>query len=154
MTVSRATRLVRLLLPLALAPLAPAATLEAQVAGPASSPRADVARAQGERKRAKSGYFPQLNGLASYQRTLQSQFSALEGDDGQPGGPPPPECAAFVPQPGLSVEQRLDSLEAAVECASNADPFAHFRQAGLGRTDGGALLFGRLANAFRDFRGI
>ncbi len=95
--------------------------------------RADVARAQGERKRAKSGYFPQLNGLASYQRTLQSQFSALEGDDGQPGGPPPPECAAFVPQPGLSVEQRLDSLEAAVECASNADPFAQFSNLPFGR---------------------
>jgi len=155
MTVSRATLLVRLLLPLALALLAPAATLDAQATSPASTPRglslqealalaegesetvgiarADVARAQGERKRAKSGYFPQLNGLASYQRALQSQFSALEGDDAGSAGAPPPECARFVPQPGLSIEQRLDSLEAAVECASNADPFAQFDELPFGR---------------------
>ncbi len=41
--------------------------------------KADVARAQGERRRARSSYFPQLSGSASYTRTLRSQFSALEG---------------------------------------------------------------------------
>jgi outer membrane protein TolC len=41
--------------------------------------RAELARAEGDRRRARSAYFPQLNGSASYQRTLQSQFSALEG---------------------------------------------------------------------------
>ena len=118
------SRLARRHIVLALALLAPAATLKAQAVAPASGARglslqealalaegesetvgiarADVARAQGERKRAKSGYFPQLNGLASYQRTLQSQFSALEDDAGEPAGPPAPECARFVPQPGLS----------------------------------------------------
>ena len=38
--------------------------------------RAGLARAEGDRRRARSAYFPQLNGTASYQRTLQSQFSA------------------------------------------------------------------------------
>jgi outer membrane protein TolC len=100
--------------------------------------RADLARAAGERSRARSGYYPQLNGLASYQRTLQSQFSAFQEDAGEPTTPPPAPCDPFVPQPSLSVEQRLDSLEAAVACASNADPFAEFS----------SLPFGR-ANTFR-----
>src|SRR3954447_2516571 len=39
--------------------------------------RAELARAEGDRRRARSAYFPQLNGSASYQRTLRSQFSSL-----------------------------------------------------------------------------
>jgi outer membrane protein TolC len=42
-------------------------------------------------------------------------------------------CNEFVPQPGLTVEQRLDSLESAVSCASSADPFASFRNLPFGR---------------------
>jgi outer membrane protein len=98
----------------------------------------ELARAEGERRRARSSYFPQLTGSASYTRTLRSQFSALQGDSGG-SAPPPAECDAFVPRPGLSLEERLDSLEAAVECASNADPFA-----GLGND----LPFGR-ENSYR-----
>jgi outer membrane protein TolC len=101
--------------------------------------RSDLSRAEGERRRARSAYFPQLTGSASFTRTLRSQFSALQGGNGGSSAPPPEECAAFVPRPGLPVEQRLDSLEAAVECASNADPFA-----GLGDD----LPFGR-ENAYR-----
>ena len=84
--------------------------------------RSGLAQAQGERQRARSGYFPQLTGSASYTRTLRSQFSALQ-DNGL-DAPVPEECSAFVPRPGLPIEERLDSLEAALECASNADPFA------------------------------
>jgi outer membrane protein len=101
--------------------------------------RSDLAQARGERRRAKSAYFPQLTGSASYTRTLRSQFSALQGDSAGPGTPVPDECDAFVPRPGLPIDQRLDSLEAAVECASNADPFA-----GLGED----LPFGR-ENTYR-----
>jgi outer membrane protein TolC len=141
---------------LALALLAPAATLNAQDAALVSATRpltlqealalaegesetvgiarADVARAEGERRRARSGYYPQLNGLASYQRTLQSQFSAFQEDTDEPSGPPPPQCDPFVPVPG-SVEQRLDSLESAVSCASNADPFAQFSELPFGRAN-------------------
>jgi outer membrane protein TolC len=99
--------------------------------------RQEVARAEGERRRARSAYFPQLTGTASYQRTLRSQFSALQSDTST--GPPPEDCPSFSPRPGLTVDQRLDSLEAAVSCASNADPFA-----GLG----GDLPFGR-ENTYR-----
>jgi outer membrane protein len=98
-----------------------------------------LARAEGARRQARSAYFPQLTGSASYTRTLRSQFSALQGEDEGPPAPVPEECDAFVPRPGLPVEERLDSLEAAVECASNADPFA-----GLGDD----LPFGR-ENTYR-----
>jgi outer membrane protein TolC len=94
--------------------------------------REEVARAQGDQRRARSGYFPQLSGTATYQRTLQSQFSALsDGADTTSG--PVQTCSPFVPQPGLAVEQRLDSLESAVACASTEDPFAGFRNLPFGR---------------------
>jgi len=109
---------------------------ESEAVGIAQS---DLARAEGEKRRARSSYFPQLTGSASYTRTLRSQFSALQSEDEGPSAPPPEECDAFVPRPGLPVEERLDSLEAAVECASNADPFA-----GLGDD----LPFGR-ENSYR-----
>jgi len=94
--------------------------------------RAGLARAEGERQQARSPYFPQLSGSASYQRTLESQFSGLSsGTDSAPA--PAPVCNRFVPQPGLPIDQRLDSLEQAVECASAADPFASFRDLPFGR---------------------
>jgi outer membrane protein len=94
--------------------------------------REELARAQGDRRRARSAYFPQLNGSATYQRTLESQFSALSsGTDTTTA--PGPACNTFVPHPGLPVDQRLDSLESAVACASGADPFASFRNLPFGR---------------------
>ena len=99
--------------------------------------RQEIARAEGEQRRARSGYFPQLTGLASFQRTLQSQFSALQ--DNSTGGAPSEECPDFVPHPGLPLDQRIDSLESALRCASNSNPFA-----GLGSD----LPFGR-ENTYR-----
>jgi outer membrane protein TolC len=94
--------------------------------------RADVARAEGERRRARSGYLPQLSGSASYQRTIRSQFSALSsGADTSTG--PVVTCNTFVPRPSAPLTERVDSLESAVECASNADPFASFRNLPFGR---------------------
>jgi outer membrane protein len=100
--------------------------------------RAEVARAEGDRRRARSAYFPQLNGSASYQRTIRSQFSALGAEDTTTA--PVQTCNRFLPQPGNTVEQRLDSLESAVECASGADPFASFRNLPFGREN--AYRFG------------
>jgi outer membrane protein len=97
--------------------------------------REELARAQGDRRRARSAYFPQVNGSALYQRALESQFSALSTDS---TGTPGQTCNRFVPQPGLTVEQRLDSLESAVACSSGVDLLA-----GLGN-----LPFGR-ANTYR-----
>ena len=93
--------------------------------------QAGLSRAEGERQQARSPYFPQLSGSASYQRTLESQFSALssDADTAAPG----PVCDRFVPQPALPIDQRLDSLEQAVQCASAADPFASFRNLPFGR---------------------
>jgi outer membrane protein len=95
--------------------------------------RADIARAAGERRRARSGYLPQLTGTAAYTRTLRSQFSVLQGDDDGTAPEPAPECARFVPEPGRPIGERLDALEAAVECASAADPFGQFRNLPFGR---------------------
>src|SRR3954469_24959286 len=94
--------------------------------------RAEVARSEGDRRRVRSAYFPQLNGSASYQRTLESQFSALSSGS-ETTSAPVPACNRFVAQPGLAIEQRLDSLEQAVECASAADPFSSFRDLPFGR---------------------
>jgi outer membrane protein TolC len=97
--------------------------------------RADVTRAQGERRRVRSGYLPQLNGSASYQRTLQSQFSVFQQAEDTTTAPVEParECARFTPNPSQSIDQRLGALEDAVECASASDPFAAFRNLPFGR---------------------
>ena len=95
--------------------------------------RFEVDRAEGERRRARSGYFPQLSGSASFQRTLRSQFSALQDEGADSAVAPPPECARFAPRPGLTVEERLDSLESALECVSNADPFGDLGNLPFGR---------------------
>jgi outer membrane protein TolC len=97
--------------------------------------RADVSRAQGVRRQARSGYFPQLSGAASFQRTLRSQFSAFRQETDTTSTPATParQCDRFVAQPGLSVEERLTALEQSVECSSAADPFADFRNLPFGR---------------------
>jgi outer membrane protein len=101
--------------------------------------RSDVSRNQGLRRQARSGYFPQLSGTASYQRTLRSQFSTFASDTTTTDTTASPaRCSQFTPDPTLPIEQRLDSLESAVSCASRFNPFAAF----------GALPFGR-ENTYR-----
>jgi len=96
--------------------------------------RAEVTRAAGVRRQARSGYFPQLSGTASYTRTLRSQFSVLQdGDDTTTTSEPTPICSRFTARPELPLAERIDSLEAAVECASASDPFASFRNLPFGR---------------------
>jgi len=101
--------------------------------------RSDVARTEGLRRQARSGYFPQLSGTASYQRTLRSQFSTFASDTTSTDTTSSStRCAQFTPDPALPIEQRLDSLESAVSCASRFNPFATF----------GTLPFGR-ENTYR-----
>ncbi|HKT59506.1 MAG TPA: TolC family protein [Gemmatimonadales bacterium] len=96
--------------------------------------RSDVARNEGLRRQARSGYFPQLSGTASYQRTLRSQFSAFASDTARADTTTSStRCARFTPNPTLPIEQRLDSLESAVSCASRFDPFAAFSTLPFGR---------------------
>jgi outer membrane protein len=99
--------------------------------------RAGIESARGEQRRARSDFFPQLNGSASYTRTLETQFAALSEDgngDRPPGGTPPPtSCPAFVPNPAATPEERLAALEEAAECSSTLDPFGAFSDLPFGQ---------------------
>jgi outer membrane protein len=88
--------------------------------------QAGVMRAQGQRLQAVSQRYPQLGATASYSRALASQFSSLGGGstDTTTTTTGPTNCGRFTPNPALPVEQRLDSLEHAVDCAANANPFS------------------------------
>ena len=101
--------------------------------------RSDIARNEGLRRQARSAYFPQLSGTASYQRTLRSQFSTFASDTTRTDTTTSStRCAEFTPDPALPIPRRLDSLESAVACASRFNPFSTF----------GTLPFGR-ENTYR-----
>ncbi len=95
--------------------------------------RAGIQRARGQQRQARSELFPQLSGVASYTRTLRSQFSSFADDSA--GGPPPPECRTFTADPSLPLEERIDSLESALECSANANPFAAFADLPFGQVN-------------------
>ncbi|HEX2249711.1 MAG TPA: TolC family protein, partial [Gemmatimonadales bacterium] len=97
--------------------------------------RAGIEAARGEQRRARSEYFPQLSGSASYTRTLETQFAALTEDEtGDPAGPPPPvSCPPFVPDPAAPSDERLAELEEAVRCQSTVDPFGSFADLPFGQ---------------------
>ena len=95
---------------------------------------AGVLRAGGERRRAVSQLLPQLFASAGYTRTLDSEFQDVGfGGDGDGGGDGSADCGEFTPDPALPLEQRVDSLESAVRCASTASPFAGFSDLPFGR---------------------
>jgi outer membrane protein len=93
--------------------------------------RAGIGRARGQQLQARSGYFPQLTGSATYTRTLRSQFSSLQS--GSDTTASTQACRAFSPDPSLPIGERVDSLEAALQCLSSANPFAAFRNLPFGR---------------------
>jgi outer membrane protein TolC len=97
--------------------------------------RAGVMRAGGEQLRARSELFPQIFASLGYTRTLASEFSAFSdgGEDDGTDDPTTESCGSFTPNPALPILQRLDSLEKALECASNEDPFSAFRNLPFGR---------------------
>ncbi|MGH7718940.1 MAG: TolC family protein, partial [Gemmatimonadaceae bacterium] len=95
--------------------------------------RAGVERARGQQMQARSEFFPQIYGSASYTRALASEFQDL-GSERDPDDPPPPEnCDRFQPDPSLPLSERVDELERAVDCATNSDPFAAFSDLPFGR---------------------
>jgi outer membrane protein TolC len=85
--------------------------------------QAGVMRAQGQRLQAASQRYPQLGATASYSRALASQFSSFGGGSDTTTTSGPTNCGRFAPNPALPVDQRLDSLEHAVDCATNGNPF-------------------------------
>jgi outer membrane protein TolC len=97
--------------------------------------RAGLTRSRGEMLRARSEGLPQLSGSLSYSRALASEFQGI-GGGAQPdttAPPPPRNCGRYTPNPALPIEQRIDSLEQAVNCAANANPFAAFGDLPFGR---------------------
>jgi outer membrane protein TolC len=95
--------------------------------------RAGMTRARGEVLRARSERLPQLNGSLNYSRALASEFQSLGGGGSDTTTAPAPACGRFAPNPSLPVAERLDSLEAAVNCAQNSNPFAAFSDLPFGR---------------------
>ena len=85
--------------------------------------QAGVTRARGQQLQAHSQYLPQIYGSAGYTRTLKSEFSAAASQPDSTSSNST-TCNDFAPNPALPLQQRVDSLEAAVKCQSTENPFA------------------------------
>jgi len=96
--------------------------------------RAGVMRSQGELRRARSEYFPQVFASASYTRTLDSEFRGLgSGENADTASTSSESCGTFTPDPALPLQERVDSLESAVRCQSQENPFSAFSDLPFGR---------------------
>ena len=97
--------------------------------------RAGVQRAQGQQYQARSQRLPQLNGSASYTRTLASQFdvggTAPAVDTTKPE-PPPTPCDQYLRDATATTTERLAGLEDASRCALGQNPFSSFGNLGFG----------------------
>ena len=98
--------------------------------------RAGVERAHGQQWQARSQYFPQLNGSASYTRTLASQFQDIGGeapavDTTKPPAPAAP-CDQYLRDATATTDERLAGLEDASRCALGQNPFSSFGNLGFG----------------------
>ncbi|HTO21105.1 MAG TPA: TolC family protein [Spirochaetia bacterium] len=80
---------------------------------------AERIRASGQIKRAYAEFLPQITLSGQYTRQIKSQYSSGSTSSA------PATCPSFNGQPGTN-EQRLDSLEKAVNCLTNENPFAAF----------------------------
>ena len=83
---------------------------------------AGVLRARGERIRARSAFFPQISGFATYTRVFASEFSGLGGGPPGDGAPPAEPCGPFAADTTLPLPVRVDTLEAVVGCLSRGGP--------------------------------
>jgi outer membrane protein len=98
--------------------------------------RAGVERAHGQQYQARSQFMPQINGSASYTRTLASQFSNIGGsgpapDTTKPPAPPAP-CDQYLRDATATTDERLAGLEDASRCALGSNPFSSFGSLGFG----------------------
>jgi len=98
--------------------------------------RAGVDRAHGQQYQARSQFMPQINGSASYTRTLASQFSSLGGSapavDTTKPAPPPAPCDQYLRDATATTDERLAGLEDANRCALGSNPFSSFGSLGFG----------------------
>jgi len=97
--------------------------------------KAGVERAHGGEYQARSQYFPQVGGTASYTRTLASQFSSVGSappvDTTKPA-PPPAPCDQYLRDATATTDERLAGLEDANRCALGGNPFSSFGSLGFG----------------------
>lgn len=97
--------------------------------------RAGVDRAHGQQWQARSQLLPQINGSASYTRTLASQFSSIGGGpppDTTKPAPPPSPCDQYLRDATATTAERLAGLEDASRCALGSNPFSSFGSLGFG----------------------
>ena len=97
--------------------------------------RAGVQRAEGQQYQARSLRLPQLNGSASYTRTLASQFSSVGGGtpvDTTKPAPPPAPCDQYLRDATATTAERLAGLEDASRCGLGGNPFSSFGSLGFG----------------------
>jgi len=93
---------------------------------------AGVLRSRGQLRQARSEFFPQVMGSLSYTRTLASEFSGFNSSS-DTTTTSTESCGSFTPNPALPLQERVDSLEAAVRCKSEENPFSAFRNLPFGR---------------------
>lgn len=101
--------------------------------------RAGIQRASGQQLQARSQLLPQINGSASYTRTLKSEFSGSgigsPTDTATGPAPPEPPCDDYLADPTASIADRLAGLETASRCASGLNPFAAFSSLPFGQAN-------------------
>lgn len=109
--------------------------LAEEASEPVAIARAGVTRARGQQLQARSERFPQLSSTFTYTRALASEFEGLGGGttDTTQTGPDPATCGRYTPNPALPLGERVDSLENAVDCAVNGNPFAGLGDLPFGR---------------------
>jgi outer membrane protein len=92
--------------------------------------RAGLTRARGQWYQARSQYLPQLNGTASYQRTLRSQFQGFSlGGSADTSTTPQPQsvCAPAIPANATQAE-----IQAALSQASTCQAASGFNFSSVG----------------------
>jgi outer membrane protein TolC len=104
-----------------------------------ASPAVGIARAGTESAhaaviRARSGYLPQINGSASYARTLASEFSGFTSATTADTFPAPTNCLHFVPDPTAPISDRITALEHGLDCTANGSSI-DFSQLPFGRAN-------------------
>jgi outer membrane protein len=94
--------------------------------------RAGLRRADANVRRTESQGLPQINGSASYQRSLANQFQGIT--DGGEAPEIPAQCSGpFNPDPSLPLEERVRLLEERLACPQdNAFGGLDFSQLGFG----------------------
>src|SRR3954469_8427296 len=98
--------------------------------------RAGLTRATGNRMVSRSAGLPQLNGTASYTKTLKSQFDIFASAPAPDPTAPKALCAPQIPD-NATAAQRQAALDAAVSCSSGGG--IDFSSAGFGARNQWAL---------------